>query len=98
MEHYSHLFVVTMGMGVTFIGLVSIIFLTLLMGRIITAMDKRKPQPAAPSAPAMPAPSVPTVHDDGVSDYMKVAILAALAQEPGFRMDRVTKIDIRRAI
>ena len=97
-QNYSHLFVVAMGMGVTFIGLTAIIFLTQLMGYIITAMDKRKPQPAAPAPSSAPTPSVPAVHDDGVSDYIKVAIIAALAQEPGFRMDRVTRIDIKRAI
>lgn len=97
-QHYSHLFVVAMGMGVTFFGLISIIFLTQLMGRILTSVDRRKPMPAAPAAPAAPSVTVPAVHDDGVSDYVKVAILAALAQEPGFRLDRVNRIEIKRAI
>lgn len=97
-QHYSHIFVVMMGMGVTFIGLISIIFLTQLMGCIMSALDKRKPQSAAPPAPRPAAPSVPAVHGDGVSDYVKVAIIAALAQEPGFRLDRITKIDIRKSM
>lgn len=88
-----------MGMGVTFIGLIAIIFLTQIMGRIMTAIDKRRPKSAAtaPAVPASASVSVPSVSDDGVSDYVKVAIIAALAQEPGFRLDRVTSIKIKRA-
>ena len=98
-QQYSYFFVVMMGMGVTFLGLISIIFLTQLMGAVITAIDRRNPRSAAPAAaPAPAAPSVPSVQGDGVSDYVKVAIVAALAQEPGFRMDRVTRIDIKRPV
>ena len=95
-QEFSKLFVVVMGMGVTFVGLILIIFLTMLMGRIITALDKSAPQnAAAPAAASVPA--APAVPADGVSDEVKVAILAALAQEPGFRMEHVSSIRIRRA-
>ena len=98
--HYSHFFVVMMGMGVTFIGLTAIIFLTMLMGKIISRMDEKNPAHVknAAKAPPQPAVKTPDVHGDGISDYIKIAIVAALAQEPGFRMDRVTRIDIKRAI
>lgn len=96
-QEYSYLFVVLMGMGVTFIGLTAIIYLTLLMGKIITAYEKKHPQPTSPDKSSAPAAAVPQVASDGVDDYVKVAIIAALAQEPGFRMDRVTRIDIKRA-
>ena len=96
-QEFSKLFVVVMGMGVTFVGLILIIFLTMLMGRIITALDKSAPQnAAAPAAASVPA-AAPAVPADGVSDEVKVAILAALAQEPGFRMEHVSSIRIRRA-
>lgn len=98
-QHYSSIFVVVMGMGVTFVGLIAIIFLTQLLGFVMARLDRRRPKPAASastaSAPA--AVSAPLISDDGVSDYVKIAILAALAQEPGFRMDRVTSIRIQRA-
>lgn len=96
-QEYSHLFVVTMGMGVTFIGLTAIIFLTQLMGIIITKLDKRKPQLETSKSSANPVVPIPSVTGDGISDYVKVAIIAALAQEPGFRLDRVTRIDIKKA-
>lgn len=97
-QQYSSVFVVIMGMGVTFVGLIAIIFLTQIMGRIMTAIDKRQPRSTAATTavPASTLVSAPSVSDDGVSDYVKVAIIAALAQEPGFRMDRVTSIRIKR--
>lgn len=89
----SNAFVVIMGMGVTFIGLTCIIFLTMLMGKIMTALVKPEPPkaaavPAAPAAPAVPA--------DGLTGEVKVAILAALAQEPGFNLANVTNVSIRK--
>lgn len=97
MQEYSYLFVVAMGMGVTFIGLTAIIFLTQLMGKIMTAIEKRKPQPEASKSNSAPIVPVPSVTGDGISDYVKVAIVAALAQEPGFRLDKVTRIDIKKS-
>ena len=89
----SNAFVVAMGMGVTFVGVTCIIFLTMLMGKIMTALVKPEPPkaaavPAAPAAPAVPA--------DGLTGEVKVAILAALAQEPGFNLANVTNVSIRK--
>lgn len=91
----SKAFVVLMGMGTTFVGLTCIIFLTLLMGKIMQAVEKSAPLPPAPSelpkverAPGMPA--------DGIPNDVKVAIVAALMQMPGFRMEDVTSIVIHR--
>lgn len=89
----SNAFVVAMGMGVTFVGLTCIIFLTMLMGKIMTALVKPEPPkaaavPAAPAAPAVPA--------DGLTGEVKVAILAVLAQEPGFNLANVTNVSIRK--
>lgn len=96
-QHISNVFVVVMGMGVTFIGLTLIIFLTMLMGKILTRFDKSAPQKEVPPAPApAPAPVVPAAPADGVTDEVKVAILAALAQQPGFDLGRATSIEIRR--
>lgn len=92
-QHVSNLFVVVMGMGVTFVGLILIIFLTMLMGKLLGVAQKPAPQTAAPAPAPAPAPAVPS---DGVPDEIKVAILAALAQQPGFDLARVERIDIRR--
>jgi len=86
----SSAFVVIMGMGVTFVGLTCIIFLTMLMGKI-----PRRPRLHAPPPPAPPraAPAVPA---DGLTDEVKVAIMAAIAQQPGFNMANVTNVSIRK--
>ena len=39
-QEYSHLFVVAMGMGVTFIGLTAIIYLTQFMGFVMNKLEK----------------------------------------------------------
>ena len=41
-----------------------------------------------PAAPAVPA--------DGLTDEVKVAIMAAIAQQPGFNMANVTNVSIRK--
>ena len=83
----SSAFVVIMGMGVTFVGLTCIIFLTILMGKILSKPEAPKPAAAAaaPAAPAVPA--------DGLTDEVKVAIMA---QQPGFNMANVTNVSIRK--
>lgn len=91
MNEVSNLFVCLMGMGTTFVGLICIIFLTMLMGKIMQAVVKPEPPKAAPAAVA--APAVPA---DGLTAEVKIAILAALQQEPGFDLGRVNSIDIRR--
>ena len=86
----SGAFVCLMGMGVTFVGLTCIIFLTILMGKVMGAIAKPEEPKTAPSAPA--APAAPA---DGLTDAVKVAIMAAIAQEPGFNMANVTNVTIR---
>lgn len=86
----SSAFVCLMGMGVTFVGLGCIIFLTMLMGKVMGAVVKSEEpkQAPAPTAPAVPA--------GGLTDEIKIAIMAAIAQEPGFNMANVTNVSIRK--
>lgn len=81
----SSAFVVAMGMGVTFVGLTCIIFLTMLMGKIMTSLVKPEPPKAAP-VPAPAVPAAPAAPADGLTDAVKVAIMAAIAQEPGVNL------------
>ena len=84
MKEVSSLFVVVMGMGVTFVGLTCIIFLTMLMGRI---MQSAAPAQAAPK-PAVPVvPAAPAAPSDGVTDEVRTVILAALLQEVGLPLE-----------
>ncbi len=88
----SNAFVVAMGMGVTFVGLTCIIFLTILMGKILSRTEKPEPPKAAP----VPVPAAPAVPADGLTDEVRIAIMAALAQEPGFSLANVTSVNIRK--
>lgn len=92
-SEFSNLFVCLMGMGTTFVGLTTIIFLTMLMGKILGATAQPEPPKAAP---VVVAPVVPAVPADGLTAEVKVAIIAALQQEPGFDLARVSAIDIRK--
>ena len=87
MNEVSNLFVCLMGMGTTFVGL---IFLTMLMGKVMQKLEKPEPPKAAP------VPAAPAVPADGLTAEVRIAILAALQQEPGFDLARVSSIDIRR--
>ena len=86
----SGAFVCLMGMGVTFVGLSCIILLTMLMGKVMGAMDRRK------EPEQIPLPAHPAVPADGLTDEIKIAIMAAIAQEPGFNMANVSNVSIRK--
>lgn len=62
----------------------------MLMGKILSKPEAPKPAAAAaaPAAPAVPA--------DSLTDEVKVAIMAAIAQQPGFNMANVTNVSIRK--
>ena len=97
----SSAFVVIMGMGVTFVGLTCIIFLTMLMGKILSKPEAPKPAGLAEDAQKEGAellqPTTDTVtYSDGLTDEVKVAIMAAIAQQPGFNMANVTNVSIRK--
>ena len=70
----SSLFVVLMGMGVTFFGLICLILLTLLLGKL--AGGSAKPAAPAPAAPPA-AEAVPNRQE------IIAAVSAALAEELG---------------
>lgn len=69
---YSNLFVCLMGMGTVFFGLICLIFLTMLMGRILS-------HGKAPAAASAPAP----VDDDPIRPEVIAAISAAIAEDLG---------------
>lgn len=89
----SSLFVTLMGMGVTFVGLTCIILLTMLMGKILGKAAPEAPKQPAPVPVPNPLPVAPT---DGLTAEVKIAILAALAQEPGIDLSRASSVSIRK--
>ena len=73
---YSHLFVCLMGMGTVFVGLISLIVLVTVMGKIVQKFDK----PAAPAAPV----SLPvTEAKPEITGELVAAISAAIAENEG---------------
>lgn len=72
-------FVILMGVGVVFIGLVCIILLSMAMSAICRAMGDKTPAPAAaaPAAPAAKAEAIPN------RQAMIAAIAVAVAEEMG---------------
>ena len=94
---YTKLFVVLFGIGVVFFGLICIIFLTWVMGRIMMAAAKKAPLPI-PAAPA-PAPAVapaPPPAPAGVAPEIIAAITAALSEEPGISSHGVNITSIKK--
>ena len=91
----SYAFVVAMGMGVTFVGLTAIILLTMLMGKILSATAKPEPPKTAAVAAPTVAPA-PVVSGDGIPEEVKVAILAALLQEPEYSVRGIASMEIKK--
>ena len=84
MAEYSKLFVVLMGIGTVFFGLICIILLTTIMGKIMKVVTPA----AAPVNETMAevkkvAEAHPQQTASGIPTDVVVAIMAALSEEPG---------------
>ena len=75
MPEYGSLFVCLMGMGTVFFGLICLIVLTTIMGKIVGGHAA----PAAIPAPAVTAPAAP----EGNRQEIAAAVAAAVAEELG---------------
>ena len=86
-------FVVLMGMGTVFFGLICIILLTTLMGKIM-GVSKAAPAAAKPvaAAPAAPAPA----KVEAIQPEVLAAITAALEGEVGAAAQREAIVSIRK--
>ena len=87
MAEYSKLFVVLFGIGVVFFGLICIIVLTSLMGKIMTSIAPAKSAPAEKNDTLTEVKKVAQAHPQqtasGIPTDVVVAIMAALSEEPG---------------
>ena len=92
MVEYSKLFVVLFGMGVVFFGLICIIVLTSIMGKIMVSAEKRHPAPA-PAAVASPKS---TAAPAGIAPEIIAAITAALSEDPGISSHGVNITSIKK--
>ena len=79
MEQYSSLFVCLMGMGTVFFGLICLIILTMIMGKICGGAPSAIPTPAPVPASRSTAPAAPEPN----RQELVAAVSAALAEELG---------------
>ena len=82
---YSKLFVVLMGIGTVFFGLICIIFLTMIMGKVMVSMQPKQ-QPTKAGDTMAEVKKVAEAHPqtpDAVSQDVLAVIMAVLSEEQG---------------
>lgn len=90
---YSNLFVVLMGLGTVFAGLLCIILLVFLMSWVCN----RTAAPAAPKAASAPAPTgVAAVPASTVTPSMIAAIAAAIAEDMGTDVSAIRIVSVKK--
>ena len=90
----SNLFVVLMGMGTVFFGLICIVLLIMITGKIIGVKKQPVTEPAKTAAPAA-GPAAPKAAN---ADPALIAIIsAALAEELGTDVSNVVVTSISKA-
>ena len=88
-------FVVVMGLATVFVGLIAIIFVIMIMGKLVSAFVKSKPAAVDKQAPlaAAPAASSAVIAD---RDKVVVAISAAIAEEIGEDAGAIRIVSLRK--
>lgn len=90
MPEYSNLFVVLMGLGTVFAGLLCIILLVTLMSWVCARTSAPKTVPQMPAAPAaMPAPGA-------VTPAMMSAVAAAIAEDMGTDVSAIRIVSMKK--
>lgn len=91
MNEVSSLFVVLMGIGTVFFGLICIIALSTAMSAICRSMGGTSAaQPAAPAAPAVRTDAIPN------RQAMIAAISAAIAEEEGTDLSAIRILSVKK--
>lgn len=85
---YSSLFVCLMGMGTVFFGLICLIVLTMIMGKIVGGH-------AAPAVSA-PAPVVTAAAPEGNRQEIAAAVSAAIAEELGTGITGIRIVSMKK--
>ncbi len=91
----SNAFVVAMGIGTVFVGLICIIIVCMIMSSIVRAFVKQKPQENKASAPA---PVAASAANTAIADRDKVlvAISAAIAEEIGEEAGAIRILSLKK--
>lgn len=90
----SNLFVCVMGMGVTFIGLICLIFLIELQSKLFG----KKEEPAAAAAAAVPASVPPAPVQEAIPNRGELiaAISAAVAEDMGVDVSAIRILSLKK--
>lgn len=90
MPEYSNLFVVLMGLGTVFAGLLCIILLVTLMSWVCARTSAPKTVPQMPAAPAaMPVPGA-------VTPAMMAAVATAIAEDMGTDVSAIRIVSMKK--
>lgn len=87
-------FVVAMGLATVFVGLIAIIFVIMIMGKIVSTLVKAKPEKTSNVPAAAPAAASSAVIAD--RDKVVVAISAAIAEEIGEDAGAIRIVSLRK--
>ena len=98
---YSKLFVVLFGIGVVFFGLICIIVLTMIMGKVMTSVAPAQAAPAKGGTMQevkKVAEEHPQQSASGIPTDVLVAIMAALSDDPGISSHGWNITSIKKSI
>lgn len=90
---YSSLFVCLMGMGTVFFGLICLIVLTMIMGKIVGG--RTAPAAAAPAA-AAPAAAAPAAAPEPNRQEVVAAVSAAIAEQLGTSITGIRIVSMKK--
>ena len=90
----NNLFVVLMGVGTVFVGLVCLIFLSAVMSKIMMGLGKNE----AAAAPAAAAAAAPAVQSNAIPNRqaMIAAIAAAIAEDLGTDASGIRILSVKK--
>lgn len=88
-------FVVVMGIGIVFIGLICIVVLCVFMSKIVRLLEKNTAPAAAPAAAPAPA-AVQTAEPIANRQELVAAISAALAEELGTDVSAIRILSLKK--
>ena len=93
MNDYSSIFVILMGLGTVFFGLICLIVLTTLMGRVLSVTPAAVP--AGTGRGAAPVPAAPVLPEPNRQE-MAAAISAAIAEDLGIDITGLRILSMKR--
>lgn len=92
----SNWFVVAMGIGTVFVGLICIIFITKIMSFFCRGLVQNKPEEKiAPKAPVASAPAAAPAEIANKQEFV-AAVSAAIAEHSGKDMEGIRIVSIKR--